>query len=233
MEAPDGERFYTERLLRLPGLGTAYPPPATAPVVPPEIAARDPDAVHYFVAQQAVKLTPVHDEAYARIAAALPAARFHFVPNPHAPPREALARRLAARFAAAGLDFDRHRGLYRFVSEAEFLGIAANVDVNLDSIGWSGGNTTLEILWHHTPTVTLPGDLMRSRHTMAMLRRLELPQLIARDLDDYVRIAVELGRSPDLRAELRGLIAERKHRLYDDPEVGCAFAAFVERVSRG
>ncbi len=231
MEAAGGERFYTERLFRLPGLGTSYSPPAYPHVVPPELAARDPDAVHYFVAQQAVKLTPVHDEAFARIAAALPAARFHFVPNPYAPVRDALRGRLTNRFAASGLDFDRHCGLWRFVSEAEFLGIGASVDVNLDSIGWSGGNTTLEILWYHTPTLTLPGELMRSRHTMAMLALLELPQLIARDIDDYVRIAIDLGRSPDLRAELRGLIAERKHRLYDDPEVRRAFAAFVEQVS--
>ncbi|MFO0027988.1 MAG: tetratricopeptide repeat protein [Pseudomonadota bacterium] len=231
MEAPDGERFYTERLLRLPGLGTACPPPSIEPLVPPEIAARDPDGVHFFVAQQAVKLTPVHDEAFARIAVALPVARFHFVPSPHASVRAALRRRLAARFAARGLDFDRHCGLYRYVSEAEFIGTGANCDVNLDSIGWSGGNTTLEILWHHTPTVTLPCELMRARHTMAMLQLLELPQLVARDLDDYVRIAVGLGRSPDLRAELRGLIAERKHRLYDDHAVWRAFAAFIDGVS--
>jgi predicted O-linked N-acetylglucosamine transferase (SPINDLY family) len=233
MEIDGGERFYGEQLVRLPGLGTCYAPPTRAPKVPPELAARDADRVHFFVAQQAVKLLPLHDALFARIAAALPAACFHFVPSPFEPVRRALRERLAASFASAGLDFERHCGVFRFVDQAEFLGIGATADANLDSIGWSGGNTTLEILWHDTPTVTLPGELMRSRHTVAMLRILELPQLIARDLDDYVRIAVELGRSPGLRAELRGLIAERKHRLYDDPRIGPAFAAFAEGVARG
>jgi predicted O-linked N-acetylglucosamine transferase (SPINDLY family) len=228
MEAADGARHYTERLHRLPGLGTAYAPPTLQPVPPPEFAARDADALHCFVAQQAVKLRPAHDGVFARIAAALPQARFHFVPSPSATVRAALQARIAARFAAAGLDFERHRGMFRFVSEAEFLAIGAGCDLNLDSIGWSGGNTTLEILWHGTPTVTLPGELMRSRHTMAMLRVLELPQLIAHDEADYVRIVVELGRSRDLRADLRGTILERRHRLYDDPRVGPAFAAFIE-----
>jgi predicted O-linked N-acetylglucosamine transferase (SPINDLY family) len=98
--------------------------------------------------------------------------------------------------------------------------------VNLDSIGWSGGNTTLEILWFGTPTVTLPGRTMRTRHTAAMLQLLELPQLIARDLDHYVDIAVALGRSPDFRAEMRGLIEARKHRLYDDRAVVAALESW-------
>ena len=233
MEVDDGGRFYGEQLVRLPGLGTCYSPPTRAPKTPPELATRDPGRVDFFVAQQAVKLLPVHDAVFARIAAALPAACFHFVPSPFEPVRRALRERLVANFAATGLDFERHCGVFRFVDEAEFLGIGAAADVNLDSIGWSGGNTTLEILWHDTPTISLPGELMRSRHTLAMLRILDLPQLIARDLDDYVRIAVELGRSPGLRAELRGLIGERKHRLYDDPRVGAAFAAFADRVAHG
>jgi predicted O-linked N-acetylglucosamine transferase (SPINDLY family) len=71
------------------------------------------------------------------------------------------------------------------------------------------------MFWFDTPIVTLPGDLMRGRHTMAMLRIMELPELIAHDEDDYVRIATELGNSSDFRATMRGRIAERKHRLFD------------------
>lgn len=233
MEAEGAERHYRERVHRLPGLGTAYSPPTLAPVDVPELSPRDPARVEYFVAQQAVKLQPLHDAVFARIAAAVPGARFHFVPSPFAGVRQALRERLRGGFAREGLDFEAHCGVFRFVSEAEFLGIGRAVDANLDSIGWSGGNTSLEILWFDTPTVTLPGAVMRSRHTCAMLRIMELDRLIARDLDDYVTIAVELGRSPGFRADMRGLIAERKHRLYDDPRVGAAFAAFVEGGARG
>lgn len=108
----------------------------------------------------------------------------------------------------------------------QFLGLLRAGQINLDSIGWSGGNTTLEALWFDTPTVTLPGRSMRTRHTAAMLRLLELPQLIASDLEDYLRIAIELGRSADLRAQLAALIAQRKHRLYDDRAVVAALEAF-------
>ncbi len=232
MEAADGQRFYREKLLRLPNLGTCYAAPRALPQAPPELQARAPDAVEFFVAQQAVKLLPLHDAVFARIAAAIPSARFHFVPSPFAQVRDSLRTRLRAHFASAGLDFEQHCGVFRFVTEAQFLGIGRSVDVNLDSIGWSGGNTTLELLYFDTPTVTLPGPLMRSRHTFAMLRILELQRLIATDIDDYVRIAVELGRSADFRAEMRGLIRARKHRLYDDPQVGPAFARMMQQVLR-
>jgi predicted O-linked N-acetylglucosamine transferase (SPINDLY family) len=196
-------------------------------VVPPELATPDATRVEYLFGQSAFKILPIHDQMLARIARGLPAARFHFMPHPLAHTRRQLRDRITRHFAREGLDFDAHAGLFRFVKEAEYLGVASRVAVNLDSLGWSGGNTTLEVLWFNTPTVTLPGALMRGRHTYAMLKRLELDELIARDLDDYVRIAVELGRSPDWRAELSARIAERKHRLYDDTEVITALTRFL------
>jgi predicted O-linked N-acetylglucosamine transferase (SPINDLY family) len=113
------------------------------------------------------------------------------------------------------------------------LPFVASFDVNLDPIGWSGGVTSLEMFWFGVPTITLPGRSMRSRHTQAMLRVLELPQLIARDLDDYVRIAIALGRSATMREELCGLILERRHRLYDDPAVSRSLQGFLLDVAAG
>ena len=226
MEPEDGERHYSERLHRLPGLGTSFAPPAREPRTPAGLANRDPSRVEYLFAQSVFKNLPLHDGLLARIATALPAARFHL--TPHADPAvcAALRARIEACFVAHGVDPAHSLGILRGLPPPEFLGLARAADINLDSIGWSGGNTTLEILWFGTPTVTLPGESMRTRHTAAMLRMLELPQMIAADVDDYVRIAVELGRSADFRAEIRGLVEARKHRLYDDPAVRAAFESF-------
>jgi predicted O-linked N-acetylglucosamine transferase (SPINDLY family) len=226
MEPDDGERHYHERLVRLPNLGCCFHAPSDEPRVPAELAEKG-ERIDAFFAQSAYKIMPFHDDVLARIAAAVPALRLNLVPHPQPVVRERLRQRLRRAFAQRGVDFDAQVGVYRFVDEREFFGIAARADLNLDSIGWSGGNTTLEILWYDVPTVTLPGELMRSRHTGAILKRLELDELIARDVDDYVRIAVELARSADWRAELRQKIRERKHRLYDDRTVVAAFAEFL------
>jgi protein O-GlcNAc transferase len=226
MEGDGAESRYSERLFRLPGLGTCFAAPTREPRTPAELAARDPARVEYLFVQSVFKNLPLHDRLLARIAARLPAARFHLTPHADAGVCARLRTRLEGAFAGAGLDPARHLGILRGLPPPEFLGLARAGDVNLDSIGWSGGNTTLEILWFGTPTVTLPGRTMRSRHTAAMLRLLELPQLVAQDVDDYVDIAVELGRSADFRAEMRGLIESRKHRLYDDRRVVAVLEAW-------
>ena len=61
-----------------------------------------------------------------------------------------------------------------------------------------------------------------------MLRLMDLDELIATDADDCVAIVTRLGQSADLRADLRGRIAERKHRLYDDTAVVDEFASLLQ-----
>ena len=228
MEPPDAQRHYTERLALLPGIGTCFEPPQRVPdpaFVSP--ALRDPDSVHYLFAQSAYKIHPAHDEVLARIAAEVPNARFSLVPFPRSHVREALAARMRGAFERRGLDFDRHVHILPFLAEEQFLALARSADLNLDSIGWSGGNTTLEITWFDVPTITLPGAVMRSRHTQAMLLAMDLDDLVARDEDDYVRLAVELGNDRARREALRARVRERKHVLYRDRRVVEAFQRFL------
>ena len=223
MERDDAQADYHEQLVRLPRLGCWYQQPSQASATPPELAGGEP-RIDVFFAQSAFKILPMFDDVLARIAERVPNVRFHLCPHPQPPVRVLLRERMQRAFAARGLDLDRHVGLFRFVTEAEFMGVARAAHFSLDSIGWSGGNTTLEILWHDTPVLTLPGTLMRSRHTMAILRQLELDELVASDVDDYVDRAVRLATDSDWRESLRTRIRERKHVLYEDQGVIDAFA---------
>ncbi len=225
MEPDDGDTHYRERLVRLPNLGCVYEPPTAAPDPAFTIAARaTPGTVHFLVAQSVFKLTPAFDDALARIAAALPRARFSLTPYCAPALCAALERRIAAAFARHGVDAAGRLHLYPRLSLPEFLALAADADLNLDAFDWSGGNTTLEISACDTPTLTLPGALMRSRHTMAINLRLGLPELIAESADDYVARAVALGHEPARRAALRDRVAARKAALYHDDSVVTALA---------
>lgn len=57
------------------------------------------------------------------------------------------------------------------------------------------------------PVITAPGETFASRHSLSHLSIIGLPELVARDFDDYVKLAVGLAndvfRLADLRAELR------------------------------
>ena len=69
------------------------------------------------------------------------------------------------------------------------------IDVALDPFPFSGGMTTYEALAAGVPVVTLPGERPLSRQTLSLLMRSGLGDLVARDEDDYVRIAAEsVGR---------------------------------------
>ncbi len=227
MEPPDGDSHYRERLVRLPGLGAVPTPPSPGPVRPTDLPPRMEGEITAFMPQMLQKFDAGFDRVMARIAASSTGLRFMLTPYMHRRPTLEWLRRLDGAFRQAGVELRSRLRYCGWVDQAEWLGLVRESDFGLDSFRWSGGGTSLEMFWFDTPIVTLPGPLMRGRHTLAMLRLMELPQLIARDEDDYVRIAVELANSTDFRAEMRGRIAERKHRLFDGGAVHAAFARFL------
>jgi predicted O-linked N-acetylglucosamine transferase (SPINDLY family) len=115
---------------------------------------------------------------------------------------------------------------------SRFAAASAQCDLMLDSIGWSGGNTTLEALAQDLPIVTFQGELMRGRVSAGILRMMGMPETIAETLDDYVALAVRIGRDPDFRARIKQHIASDKHRLYRDRACIAALEDFLDRAAR-
>jgi predicted O-linked N-acetylglucosamine transferase (SPINDLY family) len=48
-----------------------------------------------------------------------------------------------------------------------FMSAMGQCDIFLDSIDWAGCNSTMESLAYDLPIVTMPGTLMRGRHSAA------------------------------------------------------------------
>jgi hypothetical protein len=233
MERDGGEADYTERLWRLPGLGTCFEAPTTAPAPVPELEALPPGTVVCAIPQMAQKLRPQYDALLVELARAVPNLVFAFTPHAVAAIGAQFSARIARSLAAAGIDPERRIALCRALPHAAFLGLAARADFALDPIDWSGGNTSLELFAHDLPILTLPREAMRSRHTMAMLERMELPELVARDEPDYLARAVRLASDAGWRDALRARIGERKSRLYGDGRVVESFVDFVRRACVG
>ena len=224
MEPPEGDVYYTERLVRLPGLGLCYSPDP----IPPPVAAgghgaapvRDPanpDAPVFWSGQALYKYLPSYDAMFSRIAAALGRCRFVFIAFARSRALTDMFRaRLGAAFAAAGLDADRYVTILPPLSQRDYLEAVARADIILDTPGWSGGKSTLDCLAANPAIVTLPGRFMRGRHTAAILRRIGCEATIAGSEDDYVAIAVRLARDPVWRADIRRTVASGKHRAFRD-----------------
>jgi protein O-GlcNAc transferase len=140
--------------------------------------------------------------------------------------------RLTRAFRSAGLKSDEHCVFLPRLAPERFVAAIGQCDIVLDSIGWSGCNSILESLVHDLPVVTLPGELMRSRHAAAILEMIDVPETRARSVDEYVVIASELGRDGDRRNEISSRIAANKHRVYRDPECIAGLEAFLEQAVR-
>jgi len=228
MEPEDGDRHYTETLVRLPNLSIHYQPPNpdTGTLTRARLGLR-PETIVYLCCQSLFKYHPGDDGLLPAIAHAVPAARFLFIGDPRA---DANARRLAARlsaaFRSAGLDPDRHLAFTPSVAPEAFPALLRAADVYLDSTRWSGGNTTLEAMAAGLPIVTLPGPLMRGRHTAAILLAAGADAWIAWSPDQYVALAASLA-DPTVRARARETILAGRARVFGDPSPVRALEDFL------
>lgn len=225
-EPPSGGRDYSESLLRLPGLGHGLETTAEVARAP----RRDAGGIDILCAQSIYKLLPAQDALFARVLAALPGARLHFVPHPDPMVGARLRERMRAACAALGVDVDARVVVHALLPHAAFLALAASCDFGLDSIGWSGGMTALDLLPRGLPTVTWPGATMRSRQTAGLLELAGVHELVAADADAYVAIARRLGRDLDFRRDCSARLIAAAPRLADTRAVHPAFDDFLATV---
>lgn len=115
--------------------------------------------------------------------------------------------RVRDHFEDAGIETGR---VFIFGGSAHYDHVAAftDLDIQLDSQPASGGMTTLEAAWMGVPTLTMYGDRTAARISASIMTTLGLPDWIARDEDDYVRLAVEKARDLAALAALRARLRD-------------------------
>jgi predicted O-linked N-acetylglucosamine transferase (SPINDLY family) len=187
----------------------------------------------FWCAQSLFKYLPQHDEVFPRIAHEARDCQFVFIRHTRAAAVTALFEaRLENAFRAAGLKASDHCLFLDPMDVSRFAAASAQCDAMLDSIEWSGGNTTLEALAQDLPVVTFQGALMRGRVSAGMLRMMGMPETIAETIDGYVALAVRMARDPGFRAGLKARVASDKHCLYRDRTSIAALEDFIDRVVR-
>lgn len=227
-EPPGADAHYTERLIRLPGLGTSYSAPPVPRAADRSEFGLPHDAVAWFYPHSPFKIHPAGDDALFRVLERTPGSVLVLIEGPTRAGTERLLGRLRAAATEHGVAPDRLRCLPA-LPRARFLELAGACDAMLDPWHWSGGNTSLDALAAGLPIVTLPGAFMRGRQSAAMLHMIGVPELVARDADDFVAIATRLASDPDWRARLRARIDNGRARLFDDPAPVAALAEHLLR----
>ena len=226
MEPEAAEAHYTETLVRLPGIGTRYALPAMPQNATREALGLPPDGPLFLCPQSLFKIAPADDPLFARVLAAVGDARIVIFEGRHPALTRRYLDRLGAACAAEGVDAARVVVLAQCRHD-RYLQVNRACDAMLDTLRWSGGNTTLDAIACGVPVVTLPGRFMRARQSAAMLTLAAVPELIARDETDYLAIAERVASDRDWRDALSQRLHDGQRRLFDDREPIDALAAWL------
>jgi protein O-GlcNAc transferase len=232
MEPADADAHYTEKLVRLPNLSIHYEPPPIepAPVDKSYFGLRE-DSILFICTQSLFKYLPQFDEVFPRIAAEVGRCQFAFLNFGKSPKLgERFLRRLQSAFSRYGLPCEDYVKLIPHLDPPHYRALNLVADVFLDSIGWSGCNSTMEALACDLPIVTMPGKLMRGRHTHAILEMMGLHDTEARDMDEYVAIAKRLAIDSAWRHHIREKLSQLKTRAYYDNACIRGLEDFIKRA---
>jgi predicted O-linked N-acetylglucosamine transferase (SPINDLY family) len=221
VDPPDQDRFYTERLLRLPETHVVHAPSGD-PQEPPE---EPPSARRGYVTfasfNNPAKLGPLTLAAWADILGRVPTARLALKwkgLTSRSPPVRSLVEH--------GIAIDRIEIRdWSPTAYAPYLGVDCCLDPFVN-----GGNTSFDALWMGVPLVTLRGAHLFARTGTELLTQVGLDDLIADTIVAYVDAAVGLATDPvRLARARRGLRA----RLSGSPAMDAdRYARHIEAAYR-
>lgn len=202
------EQFYTENLIRMPESFLCYQPERTSPEVGslPALASGHITfgSFNYFT-----KVSPEIFDLWIQILKRIPDSRMILK-------SKCFFDRLTCEhvknlFGQQGIESLRIDLFGWSPSIRAHLEMYNYIDIGLDTFPYNGTTTTCEALWMGVPVITLAGDTHRSRVGMSLLSNIGLPELIARDAEEYHEIAVQaafdITKLKSLRNGLREKVA--------------------------
>lgn len=225
IEPENACEHYCEPLLQLPGLAARFAePPPPAPLTRAELGLPV-DARLVLCPQSSFKLHPDFDATLAQIAGRDPRAVVVLFEGQRLALTTALKQRLERAYSQYGADPQRQLHWLQPMPREHYLAVNQACDVMVDTVGFSGGNTAYDALSVGLPIVAVEGALMRGRQSAAMLRLLELPELIV-GADQQAERAVEIAQNQELRQSLSRRIIAARQRLFE----ACDDQALIDLV---
>ena len=229
LEPPDAQTHYRERLIRLPGTGVCTEP-LSDPVQPLPadwLVPRLPGGMRLVLCQRPFKCDPADDALLARVVRAAAPCQLYLLRDRQWPwASDRLNARLSVALSAEGLDSEAVLIERPWLQRGPFFAMLDAMDLYLDPPAFSGYTTAWQALRRGIPILTREGASLRQRLAAGLLRRVGLPETIARDDDDYVAIAARLAaecRDPAARAHRRERILAAAPRADHDVQVVRAF----------
>jgi predicted O-linked N-acetylglucosamine transferase (SPINDLY family) len=232
-EPARSQQYYREHLVSLPHLGCCYQPLGVSAVdVDLDALGVNTDVPVLLCPGSPFKYAPQHDGVFVEIARKLEHCQFIFFNDQQENLSEKLRQRLAAVFAQSDLYFDEHSVFIPWLPRPAFYGLLHQADIYLDTIGFSGFNTAMQAIECGLPIVAQERRFMRGRLGSGILNRMGLPELVAKTDEEYVELAVRLGKDADYRSHIRERILASRGVLFNDLTPVRALEEFLTKVTR-
>ncbi len=217
-ETEDAPAHFSERLALLPGPAHAFnyekdAQPATTTWTRSALSIPD-DAIVFATAANYFKIIPEMQHAWARILQATPGSYLLIHPfNPNwssAYPIKRFCAELDRVMNEYGIGSERIViSTEKFPSRADVRELLSVGDIYLDSFPFGGVNSLVDPLSMSIPVIAWEGSCFRSRMGAALLRSLELDELIVKDAESYHALVTSLAGDKEKRAALRQFIEEK------------------------
>lgn len=202
---PDQQCHYSERLVYLPD---TYQPNSFRPVsdILPTRAecGLAEDAFVFCCFNQTYKITPKTFDLWMRILVRTPGSILWLLK-----PDEETAANLRREAIKRGVAPERLAFAPR-TGQAAHLARHRLADLFLDTLAVNALTTASDALHMGIPIITCPGETFVSRGAGSILRALEMPELIAKNLGDYEELAVSIATSPDYLRQIKEKISLKR-----------------------
>ncbi|MBZ0257571.1 tetratricopeptide repeat protein [bacterium] len=187
---PGEERYYIERVERMPNSYLCFTPPQLEATVK-ELPCHKNGFITFGCFNAVPKLNETVFENWAAILKRIENSRLLLKTNGC---DDAVVRqRIKDSLCRYGVE-DHRIEVEAPSPRAELLDCYNRIDIALDPFPFNGGTTSAEALWMGTPVVTKTGDRFVSHVGESILQAVGLPEFIASTWEDYIQIAVNLSK---------------------------------------
>lgn len=217
MEAANSQKFYTEKLIKLPNLGTF--------IESHNVKTNFIDLSNYGINERnpiiicpgaPFKYSPIHDHIFISIIHKIPNVQFIFFGDN--PLSHLLSSRLELKVKSAGKNYRDNFFNVKWLPRESFYGLMQRATLFLDTLGFSGFNTAIQAIECDLPVITKNTPFMRGRLASGILERMELTYLIADSDANYADLAIRIINDEQFREKIITSIKLNKKNLYQDKE---------------
>ncbi|MEQ1825364.1 MAG: TIGR03032 family protein [Pirellula sp.] len=238
-EIESAQSHYTERLIRMPMIGTYYERPvlgrandqvgSNAWIAKQRARLGLPESNHLYVCPQSLfKLHPDNDRVFREILDTDAAARLVMIEGRVQAWTERLKRRWSTSLGSLA-----ERVIWLPTQKnQDYLSLLSVADVVLDPLHFGGGNSSYETLAMGVPLVTYPSQFLRGRITAGLYRRMGFDACVSDSPESMSKLALRLACDRDYRDQVVSNIRETSHILFSDMQEVRSFESAILSMSR-